>query len=305
MLTVLLSKLVATALVVIGVSVAVGKLGPRLGGIIAGTPIILGPGYFFLLQEWPPEFIREAALATLHALIATLLFSITFVLTTKNLGALPSLALCTLVWIPTAYLFSFMPGGVIVAVLVYALVLMTAEIIKRALALDQTRMMAVSGWFNVILRGFFAGVLVAIATTVAARSGPLLSGMLVGFPVGLFTIGWTLHDRYGADVARATIVAAQQGMLSLVAFAVVTAVMVGHAPSMVTFVLSLLASIAVSATLFIISQWKFRRAYGHLLDQHSAITAKQKTSSGPDSTSTQISSGPSGRDPARNIEAET
>lgn len=62
MLTVLLTKLIATALVVIGVSVAVGKLGPRLGGIIAGTPIILGPGYFFLLQEWPTEFIQEAAL---------------------------------------------------------------------------------------------------------------------------------------------------------------------------------------------------------------------------------------------------
>ncbi len=69
-----------------------------------------------------------------------------------------------------------------------------------------------------------------IATALAARSGPMLSGILVGFPVGLFTIGWTLHDRYGADVARATVAAAQQGMLSLVAFAVVTAVLAGHVP---------------------------------------------------------------------------
>ena len=266
MLTVLMTKLIATALVVIGVSVAVGKLGPRLGGIIAGAPIILGPAYFFLLQDWPTEFIHEAALATLHALIATLLFSITFVLTAKRLGALKSLALSTLVWIPGAYLFSFMPGGVADAVLVYGVVLVSAEIIRRMLALDQPKVVAVSGWYDVVLRGLLAGVLVAIATTVAARSGPLLSGILVGFPVGLFTIGWTLHDRYGPDVARATVAAAQQGMLSLVAFAVATALLVGHVPPMVTFVLALFASLAVSAALFRISQWRFHRRYRQIMD---------------------------------------
>lgn len=275
MLTILLTKLIATALVVIGVSVSVGKLGPRLGGIIAGTPIILGPGYFFLLQEWPTEFIQDAALATLHALIATLLFSISFVLTAERLGALPSLGLATLVWIPGAYLFSFIPGGVAVAVVVYGVVLLSAELIKRVLALKQPKVVAVSGWFDVVLRGLLAGVLVAIATTLAARSGPMLSGILVGFPVGLFTIGWTLHGRYGADVARATVAAAQQGMLSLVAFAVVTAVLVGHVPPMVTFVLALLASIAVSATLFMVSQWRARRAYGHLQGSQSTIKGPQ------------------------------
>ncbi|MBL3555190.1 MULTISPECIES: hypothetical protein [Marinobacter] len=271
MLTVLLAKLIATALVVIGVSVAVGKLGPRLGGIIAGTPIILGPGYFFLLQEWPTEFIQDAALATLHALIATLLFSISFVLTAERLGALPSLGLATLVWIPGAYLFAFIPGGVLVAVVIYGVVLLAAEIIKRVLALKQPKVVAVSGWSDVVLRGLLGGVLVAVATTLGARSGPLLSGILVGFPVGLFTIGWTLHDRYGPDVARATVAAAQQGMLSLVAFAVVTAVLVGHVPPMVTFILALLASIAVSAALFMVSQWRVRRAYGHLLAPQSTI----------------------------------
>ena len=44
MLSVLIVKLVATAAVVIGVSVAVGKMGPRLGGILAGSE----PGNFCL-----------------------------------------------------------------------------------------------------------------------------------------------------------------------------------------------------------------------------------------------------------------
>ncbi|GHE20512.1 hypothetical protein [Halomonas urumqiensis] len=259
MLTVLLVKLVATAVVVIGVSVAVGKLGPRLGGIIAGTPIVLGPGYFFMLQERPAAFIESAALSTLHALVATLLFSICFVVSAHRMGALASLGLATLCWIPAALLFSLMPGGVLVAVLMYGVVLLVAEAVKRALKLNQPVVVATSGWFDLLLRGLLAGVLVSVATTLAARSGPLLSGMLVGFPVGLFTIGWTLHQRYGADVARATVSAAQQGMLSLVAFGVVTATFASITPPLVTFLLSLGASVGVSALLFLRSQWRVRR----------------------------------------------
>ncbi|MEX0606299.1 MAG: hypothetical protein WD623_15415 [Marinobacter sp.] len=269
MLTVLITKLVATAVVVIGVSITVGKLGPRLGGILAGTPVILGPGYFFMLQEWPPEFIRAAALSSLHALIATLLFVVSFVVTAKRLSALASLAVATLLWIPAALLFSRLPGGLGIAVTVYGIVLLLAEWIRRALDLKQPTVVSVSGWSDLLLRGVMAGILVSVATTLAVNSGPTLSGMLVGFPVALFTIGWTLHDRYGADVARATVSAAQMGMLSLVAFTVVTAILVGVIAPMLTFLFALLASMSVSGSLLLLSQWRVRRAYSHLLNPDS------------------------------------
>ncbi len=261
MLIALFAKLVATAAVVIGVSLAVGRLGPRLGGIIAGTPIILGPGYFFMLQEQSPAFIQTAALSTLHALVATLLFTISFVVTAGRLSALASLGIATLCWVPAALLFARVPGGVGVAVLMYLAMLLVAEGVRRALRLRQPVIVARSGWFDLLLRGLLAGLLVSVATTLAVTSGPLLSGMLVGFPVGLFTIGLTLHERYGPDVARATVSMAQKGMLSLVAFGVVTATLVGHLPPMAVFLLSLLASMSVSATLFMISQRQFRRAH--------------------------------------------
>lgn len=260
MLSVMLAKLIATALVVVGVSLAVGRLGPRLGGIVAGTPIVLGPGYFFMLRDHPPEFIQAAALATLHALVATLLFSICFVASAGRLRALPSLGLATLCWVPAALLFSRVPGGVSVAVLMYLGMLLVAEGMRRWLRLGQPVVVARSGWFDLALRGLLAGVLVSVTTTLAVRAGPLLSGMLVGFPVGLFTIGLTLHERYGAEVARATVSMAQKGMLSLVAFGVVTATLAGSVPPLVTFLLALMASMSVSAALFLLSQWQFRRA---------------------------------------------
>lgn len=259
MLSVLLAKLIATALVVIGVSLTVARLGPRLGGILAGMPIVLGPGYFFMLQEQDADFVRAAVLSTLHALVATLLFSICYVVAAARLGALGSLGLATLCWIPAALLFSLLPGGIWAAVLLYAAVLLLAEGIRRALDLKQPVVVARSGWFDLLLRGLLAGVLVGVATTLAADSGPVLSGVLVGFPVGLFTIGWTLHQRYGPDVARCTVSVAQHGMLSLVAFAVVAWHLVGRVPPMVTFLAALLASMSVSAALFMLSRFLLNR----------------------------------------------
>ncbi|WP_416140576.1 hypothetical protein ACM26W_09475 [Halomonas sp. HK25] len=66
MIDLLLLKLLATSTIVVGVALAVGKLGPRLGGILAGMPVILGPGYFFMLQEQPAPFVQDGVLATLH-----------------------------------------------------------------------------------------------------------------------------------------------------------------------------------------------------------------------------------------------
>lgn len=261
MIEVLLLKLVATAAIVVGVALAVGKLGPRLGGILAGMPVILGPGYFFMLQEQPVPFVQDAVLATLHALVATLLFTVCFVLVAGRLSALRSLGLAILCWVPAAVLFGRLPGGLGVAVLAYLVVLCGAELINRWLRLDQPVVLARAGWLDLVLRGLLAGLLVSVATTMGARAGPLLSGILLGFPAGILTIAWTLHERYGAEVARMTVSMTQRGMLSLIAFCSVSYLTVGLLPWGAVFLLSLAASVGVSMLLFMVSRWRARRLY--------------------------------------------
>ncbi len=261
MIEVLLLKLVATAAIVVGVSLAVGRLGPRLGGILAGMPVILGPGYFFMLQEQAPAFVRDAVLATLHALVATLLFTVCFVVVAGRFSALRSIGLSILCWVPAALLFSGIPGGLGVAVLAYLLALGGAELINRALSLDQPVVLARAGWLDLVLRGLLAGLLVSVATTLAARSGALLSGMLLGFPAGILTIAWTLHERYGAEVARMAVSMTQRGMLSLIAFCSVSYLAVGRLPWGLVFLLSLAAAVAVSTLLFTVSRWRAQRLF--------------------------------------------
>lgn len=261
MLQLMLIKLLATASIVILVALSVGRLGPRLGGILAGTPVILGPGYFFMLREQSAGFVQDAVLSTLHALVATLLFTVCFVLTAARLSALRSLALASLLWVPGALLFTQMPGGLPGAIAAYLAVLLVAEVVNRWLRLGQPVVVARSGWLDLLLRGLLAGAVVSLVTTLAARSGPALSGVILGFPVGILTIAWALHERYGAEVARMTVSMTQRGMLSLLAFCTVSHLGVGHLPGMLVFTLSLAASMTTSFLLFMFSLWRARRRY--------------------------------------------
>lgn len=261
MLEPMLFKLLATAGIVILVALAVARVGPRLGGILAGTPVILGPGYFFMLREQAPAFVQEAVLSTLHALVATLLFTVCFVISAARLSAVKSLGLASLLWVPAAMLFTQLPSGLMGALGAYLAVLLVAEGINRWLRLGQPVVVASSGWLDLLLRGLLAGGLVSIATTLAARAGPGFSGIILGFPAGILTIAWALHERYGAEVARMTVSMTQRGMLSLLAFCTVSYLGVGLLPGMVVFALSLAASMATSSLLFMFSLWRARRLY--------------------------------------------
>ncbi|MDZ7809950.1 MAG: hypothetical protein U5L11_07060 [Arhodomonas sp.] len=251
----LLVKMATTAVVVIGVTLAVARLGPRLGGVIAGTPIVLGPAFFFLGLERSAGFVAEAALAAIHALTATLVFLITYVAVAGRLGPVTSLLAAVTAWGLSATAFATLPGGYPLGLVVYVLVFGLALAARRWLRLSQPRVQAPNRWLDLLLRGLAAGVLVGVATTVAATAGPKISGTLTGFPVGFTVIALTLHQRFGAPVARATLAAAQGGMFSLVAFAVAAAATAPALGGMGAFWLALGSSLAVSAGLFALSHF--------------------------------------------------
>ncbi|MDN3517462.1 hypothetical protein QWY84_07575 [Aquisalimonas lutea] len=243
-------KMLATAVVVIGVTLSVGHLGPRLGGIIAGTPIVLAPAFFFLGREQSPAFVAEAAVSALHALTATLVFTMCYVLAAARLGAISSILLSILGWMASALVFSRIPGGVGTALLVYAGVFGLAMGLDRYLRLPPTRAAAPNRWPDLIFRGVLAGVLVGVATTVATGFGPLVSGTLTGFPVGFITIALTLQQRFGVATARATIATAQRGMFSLIAFAATAGLTAETLGGLGAFFAALAASLGLSAAMF-------------------------------------------------------
>jgi len=243
-------KWLSTALVVTGVSVAVVRLGPRLGGILAGTPIVLGPGYFFMLHEQSPAFVAEAALGSLHAMLATLMFCLCYVLLAGWFGASASVALAAAIWLPVAAAAALLPGGVLLALAMFLLAMPSAIRLMHSLRLTRGKVSESPRWGDLLVRGALAGIIVCLATVVLDAIAPAVSGIALSFPIGMLTIALTLHQRHGPEVSRATLSDTQLGMLSLVAFSAVMAASVEYLNPTLVFGLALATSLLVSALLW-------------------------------------------------------
>jgi len=66
----LLLKIIVVPALIISVTLAGRRWGPRVGGVLASFPLVAGPVLFFLAQEQGEGFAAEAARATLVSLIA-------------------------------------------------------------------------------------------------------------------------------------------------------------------------------------------------------------------------------------------
>src|SRR5438552_16678374 len=66
----LILKLLVVPTLVLIVTLGARRWGPRVGGFLASFPILSGPTLFFFAIEQGPAFVREAARATLMALVA-------------------------------------------------------------------------------------------------------------------------------------------------------------------------------------------------------------------------------------------
>ena len=66
----LILKLLVVPALVLTVTLGARRWGPRVGGFLASFPILAGPTLFFFAIEQGPSFVREAARATLMALVA-------------------------------------------------------------------------------------------------------------------------------------------------------------------------------------------------------------------------------------------
>ena len=259
MLSLIFVKWLSTTLVVVCVSLAAVRLGPKVGGVLAGTPIVLGPGYFFMIREQSAPFVADAALGSLHAMLATLLFCFSYVLLAKRLGAVVSVACSALIWILAAAIADQLPGGVFLALALFGATLMLSRVYINSIGLSSKPVSAPVRWGDLLVRGVLAGAVVCLATILLVNVDPAISGIALSFPIGMLTISLTLHQRYGVEVARITLANTQLGMLSLVAFSALLSLSIEVLPSNFAFWISLVLSLLVSTSLWLLSRGEIRR----------------------------------------------
>jgi len=243
----LLTRAIATAAVVVGITIAVERLGPAIGGVLGGLPIVIGPGFYFLMLEQSTEFTIGAAISSLIALTASQAFLMGYIAVARQSRA--AIFVASLCWLLAALLLTWVRSSPWVGVVLFLVATATVRRLARYFERSHTKPRVRGGLIALFGRGIAAGLLVALVTVAADRLGPVWAGFLMTYPIALTVISISVHRRSGADVVIATLRSIMIGIGSVAAFTFTLAITLLPFGAFWAFSASLVAGIGVTAGL--------------------------------------------------------
>jgi hypothetical protein len=242
---VLALKLLLAPSFVVGASLIARRLGPRIGGLVGGLPVVAGPILLVLALVHGRGFGADAARASLLGLVSLTACVVTYgrlCATRPWTVALPVGWAAFLVTTAVASLLD-VSSGVALALALAAFVAGWAALPAAPPAAATTTKPPPPTWDLPVRAGCAAAMVLAL-TGVAAGLGPELSGLLAPFPIITSVLAAFTHAQRGAaDTVRLL-----RGMLvGFVAFALFCFVAAAALPG--TTVLLAFAAASVVAVL--------------------------------------------------------
>ncbi len=193
-----LAKIGAAVLAVVGLAWLAEKVGPRWAGVLSGFPLGTAIVLLFYGLEQGPAFAAQAAPYGLLGLAATTGFALTYTLTAARCGRRspwPMLLALTALLVLAA-LGQATPAlgwwGALVALAAAAL----AILLTRRMP-DPPFVAVRSGWGLTWARAAMAAALVVAITTLANLVPPAWAGVMASFPITLFPLMLLLQFSYG------------------------------------------------------------------------------------------------------------
>jgi hypothetical protein len=192
----LLLKLIVAPGLVAAVTLAVRRWGPTVGGWLSGMPVVAGPVLVFFAVEQGTAFAAQASHATLAGLIGTVAFTTVYALLSVRL---PWAACLPIGWLTfgatAAALYLLEPSLVLSLVSLFAATVIGRRLLPRV---EPRAGPAAAPPGDLALRLLATATLVVALTAVAARLGPLLSGLINAFPVLTTVITAFTHAQRGS-----------------------------------------------------------------------------------------------------------
>lgn len=197
-MTQLLVKLFLAPSFVVGASVTARRYGPRIGGLIAGLPVVAGPILLAYALAHGSGFAADAAVGTLLGLVSLIAFVVVYGRLAGRLFWGASMIGGWLAFAVATVLFSTVsipPAG--------GLVLALAALAAGLAMLPRPRPVPppshpLPAW-DLPLRAACALVLVLTLTAIAGWLGPQLSGLLAPFPIIATVLATFTHAQRGVD----------------------------------------------------------------------------------------------------------
>jgi hypothetical protein len=196
--TQLLVKLLMAPSFVVGASLTARRFGPRIGGLVAGLPVVALPILLSYALAHGDRFAAGAASGTLIGLISLFAFVVAY---GRLAGHLPWGLTMLLGWlafaVSTAILSTFsLPSGLALALVALALVAGLACMPQPGP--DAGPQAPPPSW-DLPLRAVCALALVLTLTEISGWLGPQLSGLLAPFPIITTVLATFTHVQRGDE----------------------------------------------------------------------------------------------------------
>jgi len=180
-MAVLTAKLVLTPLLIVLITMATRRWGPKTGGLLAGLPLTSAPISVFLAVEQGRDFAARAAGGTLSGVGAVAAFCLAYAFGAKRWSWIMCTLVATLVFVVFAAALRVLPTGPI------SNVLLTFSILAGVLAFfPRTAMQSVTRHrpvWDLPFRAILTTGLVLVLTAAASKLGARLTGVLSPLPV--------------------------------------------------------------------------------------------------------------------------
>jgi hypothetical protein len=196
--TQLLVKLLLAPSFVVGASMIARRYGPRVGGLVAGLPVVAGPILLAYALAHGSGFAADAAAGTLLGLVSLIAFVVVY---GRLAGRLPWGASMLGGWLAFAIATAIFSALTIPAA--GGLVLAFAALAAGLATLPRPRPVPPRGdplpTWDLPLRAACALTLVLTLTAIAGWLGPQLSGLLAPFPIIATVLAIFTHAQRGVD----------------------------------------------------------------------------------------------------------
>jgi len=246
----LLAKIAVSAGIVLVVTAAVERLGPRIGGLIAVTPQLAVVSLVFFTIEQGPAFAAESAVWNIPGICATIAVYLGYLAATRLVPAPRAALIATGVGLGTAgfalavILFGLVPITLATAMPLAGLVCGGIGWLVRRLPDAAIRRPVRASAGLLAVRAGASVVTVLTVTSLAQVLGPRWSGLLVGFPVNSLPVMAILHAHYGSAVVLPFIRIFPVGAFGLCLFNLVAALCLERLGLVLTIALGYAVDIA-------------------------------------------------------------
>jgi hypothetical protein len=194
--SVLAAKILLAPMFVVGASLAARRYGARIGGLVAGLPVVAGPILLVFALSHGRAFAADAAAGTLLGIVSLLAFIVVYAHLASRVPWGTSLVLGWGAFFAMTGALSTVTVGVDPALMVVLVAVALALLVLPRVRGERMSLVGFPAW-DLPLRALSALALVLALTALAGQLGAKLSGLLAPFPVIASVLAVFTHAQHG------------------------------------------------------------------------------------------------------------